>query len=483
MLDLPPEILGSILRQALSVSWSIPNASWSSPAFPQPFALDRTQAVILMEVCRAWYRVACELLYESVFVDHIDQLPRLVHALETWPELAKLLRNLTISCYIPDLDDWEKVHQTGITRLLELCGGNITRLGLSIAPDPSSLLMAPLATGSAVCHLDLRALSGSEMPDVYPILAGLAPQLVTLSTYVPEAVFPSRIVFPRVTDLRLVLHAVSASADHAWEFLVLQSLVIDIGDRYTARQRSTEPVRDLIRTLGGKTITHLSVPPLSNWTWYHPVSSEYLEADHAAAQEMLDACPELLYLKIGIAQCLAEQPFDDLYLPPLTHRYIAALDIVGRANWHPGDMENVYLDYLRGCREEGMPALRNCRFIDAGLSFLGTALLPDPLEGEGELWEYDAWFSGGDDVDYRQAAVPQGSWLAFVLGDDDMWDDKDCDEDPDYEPGSSESESDGEDESSGDSGQSEEEEDTWEIDSAELSSLLGERLESDSDVD
>ncbi|KAJ7067506.1 hypothetical protein C8F01DRAFT_1121499 [Mycena amicta] len=402
--DIPAEVLGQIMQNVLHprASWQIPHASWTYPPFPQSTqSVNTAQTLQLLAVSRAWYRIASPLLYESISLHHIDQLPMLVRTLEERRDIAALTRSLGVCYYIPP--GWDALHVAESAKLLGLCP-NLTRLafGGMIPPLSAPLAMAPIE------QLDLSQES-MDYPALYPILSALATSLKSLSICVPVGQEPDahlKLTFPSLTHLRVFLRPGCVVSPDLWDLPILSSLTIHA--HYVPCRPPVVALAELFGPI--PTLTHLSLPPLNRW---HGGFSSNIHHDHQATQRILDVCPTLRFLRVGIVQCL-ECPRAGIYFPPLQHARIETLHVVGRTNW-PGDTRNVDEGFLK----EGMPCLKAVRGIDAGVAFL------DATSGIGIE---------------EERSTPAGTWLEAFLADAEMWDEEDDEEDPDFEP-ESESES------------------------------------------
>ncbi|KAJ7067509.1 hypothetical protein C8F01DRAFT_1121506 [Mycena amicta] len=435
--DIPAEVLGQIMQNVLHprASWQIPHASWTYPPFPQSTqSVNTAQTLQLLAVSRAWYRIASPLLYQSISLHHIDQLPMLVRTLEERTVLAALTRSLGVCYYIPP--GWDALHVAESAKLLGLCP-NLTRLAFGGMIPP---LPAPLAP---IEHLDLSQES-MDYPAVYPIVSALAASLKSLSICVPigqESDAHLKLTFPSLTHLRLFLRPGCVVSPDLWDLPILSSLTI-----HAHYVPCRPPVLALAELFGPvPTLTHLSLPPLNRW---HGGFSSNIYHDHQATQRILDVCPTLRFLRVGIVQCL-ECPRAGIYFPPLQHVRIETLHVVGRTNW-PGDTRNVDERFLK----EGMPCLRVVRGIDAGVAFL------------------DASGIGMEE----ERPPPAGTWLEAFLADAEMWDEEDDEEDPDFEPEPESSSADSDSDSDTGIDSDEELETDWEMGRDEAMAIFAARL-------
>ncbi|KAJ7206285.1 hypothetical protein GGX14DRAFT_367369, partial [Mycena pura] len=73
----------------------------------------------ITRVCKTWYRIGVEFLYENVILRSIGQLPAFVRILETRRELASFVRRLEVSCVIPR--GYGLLFSTELEKLFNLC--------------------------------------------------------------------------------------------------------------------------------------------------------------------------------------------------------------------------------------------------------------------------------------------------------------------------------------------------------------------------
>ncbi|KAJ7152039.1 hypothetical protein C8R46DRAFT_1197779 [Mycena filopes] len=201
--DMPEEILLHILRLALPPSWIMDPGTYAPP-FPHPvWSSDVPRKLAFLKVCKTWYRIALELLYDNVELRHIGQMVAFTRTLEDRPELGVLVRSLKLCYYIPHYA-YAALHTAEAKKLFALCPA-VTHLtfhpvlGLGL-PQPALPTLSP---DCAITNLDL----GDAAPygDVLPTLTLLAPTLVSLSLTLPRDYAPTHphLTFTRLRNLRL----------------------------------------------------------------------------------------------------------------------------------------------------------------------------------------------------------------------------------------------------------------------------------------
>ncbi|KAJ7152042.1 hypothetical protein C8R46DRAFT_1357642 [Mycena filopes] len=201
--DMPEEILLHIFRLALPPSWILDPGTYAPP-FPHPvWSSDVPTKLAFLKVCKTWYRIALELLYENVELRHIGQMVAFTGTLEDRPELGALVRSVKLCYYIPH-HAYAALHTAEAKTLFALCPA-VTHL--TFYPLVGLGLLQPalptLSPNCAITNLDL----GDAAPygDVLPTLTLLAATLVSLSITLPRAYAPTHphLTFTRLRNLRL----------------------------------------------------------------------------------------------------------------------------------------------------------------------------------------------------------------------------------------------------------------------------------------
>lgn len=78
----------------------------------------RTKKAII-EVCKRWWHVGLRILYEDVVFHHIGQIPALARTLEANCNLGKLVRTLTVRCFIPS--GYNRLFDEELQRVFHYC--------------------------------------------------------------------------------------------------------------------------------------------------------------------------------------------------------------------------------------------------------------------------------------------------------------------------------------------------------------------------
>ncbi|KAJ7761085.1 hypothetical protein B0H16DRAFT_1719779 [Mycena metata] len=97
-LEIPHEILLRIFRNSLPPPWLLNSATRDILISNSIYSLDLTAKLSILAVCKDWYQVGTEILYEDVHLHRIGQLPAFVRALEGHAGLGDLVRRLDLSC-------------------------------------------------------------------------------------------------------------------------------------------------------------------------------------------------------------------------------------------------------------------------------------------------------------------------------------------------------------------------------------------------
>ncbi|KAJ7879625.1 hypothetical protein B0H14DRAFT_1607467 [Mycena olivaceomarginata] len=110
--ELPHEILLMIFCYALPPRWLLSGSGLQSMAtYPNDIlSVDLRMKHSLLSVCKSWNQVGTELLYESVALRRILQLPVFVRALDGRQGLAALVKRLDMNCFVPQ--GYYQLHDT-----------------------------------------------------------------------------------------------------------------------------------------------------------------------------------------------------------------------------------------------------------------------------------------------------------------------------------------------------------------------------------
>ncbi|TRM66777.1 hypothetical protein BD626DRAFT_627263 [Schizophyllum amplum] len=198
--DLPPEILLLIFKRSvapaflISPSYSVYEESWMECM--------RTKQTLSL-VCRLWQQVAIELLYEDIGFRSIGQLAALLETLTTKPQLAHLVRSLTVACHIAP--HTASVYIGDLLSILRMCQRLHTisfRVHGVSQNHVSPLPVRPTTPFAHVVNLHF-AEAPSSLQDLLPILTNMSPRLQSLrivlansdTTPVPKLIFQAMTTF------------------------------------------------------------------------------------------------------------------------------------------------------------------------------------------------------------------------------------------------------------------------------------------------
>nr|GAT47544.1 predicted protein [Mycena chlorophos] len=429
---------------------------WTAPPFPTPryreSPLDTAQTLVVLSVCRAWYRLAIPLLYEAVVFRRLEQAYLLVRTLrgKEGEGIRGLVRSLAFCYVVPDSGN--ALHRRQAAKLLELCpnlvrlaigdDGLVPGVGLGGNVDVSRFEHWPALAGGTG---GIGSLEFCTTPmfyaDIHPILGILAGTLRTLA--LPEIIGLGMydapvLTLPRLTHLRVVLS--SQNRMELFRFPALRHLTIERPPGWE-HQSCTNITLALIDSLSPQStlqsLTHLALPRLDRW---HGGFSPTIFRDFQATQRILSLCPALVVLRLSIIQLL-EFPARNVDFPALQHARVEVLDVLGRERW-VGDLQeggNVDVGFLRG----GMPRLREVRGVEAGVGFFSGAEVESGSAGDGETSpQADEATAAVPKLGLKKLIPPAGTWLDFFLSDLDIWEDSDAESDDSFEPESGSQDSD-----------------------------------------
>ncbi|KAJ7466277.1 hypothetical protein B0H11DRAFT_2049063 [Mycena galericulata] len=195
---LPPELLHEIFERALPPDFLLdpslhhgPNSAWCASM--------RTKRA-LISVCRSWYTAGVDLLYRTIALRRMPDIPRLLAALEGKPWLGSLIRDVTVMCYVPPT--YRQGCDRDIAHVFTLCP-NVVRLS-HIPP------VADLRTPTPIVPPTVTSLTlGQNVPlsAVHAVLQQCSAQLHHLALHVEDnaALDAHPLPFPLLESLALTL--------------------------------------------------------------------------------------------------------------------------------------------------------------------------------------------------------------------------------------------------------------------------------------
>ncbi|KAF7343848.1 F-box domain-containing protein [Mycena sanguinolenta] len=228
---LPDETLLAIFRYALPSSWVVKYGRTMPPFPPAGWSADLCTKLSIIRVCKEWYRIGLEFLYESVTLHWIGQLPAFVQALETLADggVGAFVQYLQVEYWVPR--GYHKLHNTELKKIFKLCP-RLTHLAF----NPQVLPLGPIPAFPEVSTLTLGSIAHLEICDrvkhamVVPALVQLCSTLQSLSILLPtthDTDHPT-LVFASLENLRLGVAAESVfpGSGPIWVIPHLKQLLI-----------------------------------------------------------------------------------------------------------------------------------------------------------------------------------------------------------------------------------------------------------------
>ncbi|KAJ7485828.1 hypothetical protein FB451DRAFT_1128075 [Mycena latifolia] len=375
------EIFLIILRCALPSAWAL-RGDTSLPPFPQSiWSVDLRMKLSIAGVSKLWHQIGSELLYESVTLRRIGQLPAFIRALEERDGLGALVRNIDISCFVPH--GYATLHDQETARIFQLCP-RLSHFGFK----PPFLIPTPLTVLPRVSDTitSLEYNNQVEYSLILPTLVQLSANLRSLALSLPityDATDP-KLLFEKLEALRVRLSADSMFSPPQWTMPALRRFWLQ-GSNGLSRIHDAEAFLNIC----GRTLTFLWLP-------------DFLVAPTEPSvhiQSLLDRCPALEHLAMPRILCEVE--------PPLTHQRIHSLDLLCFPT------RDTFTPFLNG-----FPELHAFRTLDQTLMSPWEVIPPD-LPCDGEIQQ-----DSDEEDDTTEAA-----WITAVLATDPDSDDSD---DSDY---------------------------------------------------
>ncbi|KAJ7182892.1 hypothetical protein C8R43DRAFT_968436 [Mycena crocata] len=401
--ELPHEILLIVLRYTLPPAWLLSGDDDSLPPFPQSIwsAALRTKLAIVA-VCKTWHQLGIGLLYASVTLRRIGQIPAFLCTLEEGEGLRVLVRRLEIGCFVPH--GYSALHDRDIVKILRLC----SRLSHFAFKPPSNIPLTPCILpdmGSSITSLELS--SNVNYSLVLPSLARLAPTLHSLSLTLPYYLDDNDddddddgydthplLDFTNLEDLRLRFTPESTVPDASqWRMPRLQRLWIHSSSYII----NDEPMEMFLDVFGGS-VTFLRL-------------SDYRTAP--SIQGLLDRCPALTHLALVTSMYKST--------PELKHPKVNHVDIFASFDGSMLSQLPAPLPIMFGQLKGGFPALRSFRTLDCTASFLSDI----PVTDATMHWALDLADENNASDNSEHSDRGESAWIAAVLSPDIDSDDSD----------------------------------------------------------
>ncbi|KAK6992675.1 hypothetical protein R3P38DRAFT_3083497 [Favolaschia claudopus] len=305
VVTMPDEILLVIFREALQPSWGVRYGK-TLPPFPRNiWSSDFQTKLAIVGVCKAWYRVGLQFLYENVVLSSIGQLPAFVMTLEAQSSIASFVRRLEITYWVPRA--YNNLHDAETRKAFELCP-QLKQFAFNPQSEPlySNLDLPRFPyiedTPWRITHLEVC--DRIDYLSILPPLVHLSLSLESLSISLPLSyrTEDNRLVltFPRLLSLRLCIDGLSPPGS-AWVIPNLQQLLLCP----THHKWREGPITALLAQYGQKLRT-LSLG---------------CRDPRSTLAELLGQCPQLQHLTV--VESLVS--VDDR----LHHKTLQCLDVVG----------------------------------------------------------------------------------------------------------------------------------------------------------
>ncbi|KAJ7074541.1 hypothetical protein C8F01DRAFT_1075975 [Mycena amicta] len=273
--NLPNELLLLIMRNCVPPSWML-------AAEGSIHSYDLAAKLALAMVCRRWNHVSTELLYNTVHLHRIGQLPAFVRSLEGRPALRALVRHLQVSCFVPQ--GYDTLFESEMRILLDLSPRIFTLAFSPVLVRPNRRWRFPALTSTNIVHLQLSRHVGSE--ERIAALVSLSDRLLSLD--IPFSPHPTVLHLPVLADLQVDFDATEEmTSDDIWDWTMpaLRRLWLTTNFRATSRQpaHAVRTALRLTRSYGEK-LVFLSL---------------LLHYTKGELQDILDQCPMLHHLVLS----------------------------------------------------------------------------------------------------------------------------------------------------------------------------------------
>ncbi|RDB18553.1 hypothetical protein Hypma_000308 [Hypsizygus marmoreus] len=369
--DLPPEIIRFILYWALPPSFLLDSALERGPHSSWAQVLRHKKWIV--RVCRKWYVVGTEFLYQDVVFRRVGQIPAFLRTLKSSPAFfGDAVKAITFSAYVP------KNFGASFTQLSRQILGLCPRLQRVIFN--SLFTLPPSATVSVIpqhiAHLDF-GLSSIGYVLILPVLLHLSPTLSSLSIHLfcatTDSGLSTPIHFPQIESLECNCRPRTYGSREATG-VNLQAALLTLKDAWSLPK--LKRLSSKSSNLGG----HVPISAIASFCakhgkglrFFQRITDEYDETLNI--QTILDACPKLEHLVFTIR----------LLLPELSHRNVKWIDILSRDTTTAHQRHS--LDHLK----RTFARLQGVRLISYALRDLElpTHFPPDKVAGINDIFAY-----------------------------------------------------------------------------------------------
>ena len=314
----------------------------------------------IIGVCKAWWKVGVELLYQEICIRRVGQIPALLRTLDSNNDIGNLIKTIEISCFIPS--GYLSVFSADLGHIFNYCP-RVAELTFAAraydSPLHEAVLCCPalpmIQFEACVSLTRLEFIIPTDCGDIVSVLQ-VCVNLRSLWICVafPDGpdkgrVMRSPISLARLETLRLTIN--ESNEEHLpllgsyWSMPSLRRVVIDeLND--LANSASSAYRNDFFKAFGVR-LRYLHIRP------YRACGNTYL----LDVQGFLDRCPVLEHLAI----C------PSLRAPtPLTHPTVKWIDL-----WTSPKIQDMhYLTLRESLSPQAFPGLLGIRELDHGLSVM-----------------------------------------------------------------------------------------------------------------
>ncbi|KAJ7451821.1 hypothetical protein B0H11DRAFT_310226 [Mycena galericulata] len=334
-----------VLSHSLPPRWLLSGERVLTPQ--SLYSVDLRMKISILNVCKAWYQAGIELLYESILLRSIGQLPAFVRALEGRAGLGSLVKHLNVSCMVPR--GFSLLFTSEAQKIFQLCP-RLSHFGFVPTFLIPFLLISFPAMSSGITSLEFS--NAVDFSVVFPLLFELCGSLRSLSVALPKDYnndkYP-QLAFPYLEEFRVDLtfnfefsRPDAEKAIRKWSMLNLRRFWI------TDPVYRNQILAQMLVEIYGRNVTFLSV---------------YTARNPPTLQAILDKCPALEHLVGEVSFPYDTESifvdFADCHHPKLKY-----FDI-----WYSWDAPRSLVD--KGTSrptfnnlKKGFPELRACRCLD-----------------------------------------------------------------------------------------------------------------------
>jgi hypothetical protein len=367
----PNELLRMIFIRAIAPSFLTDSSLDAGPNSPWCEAIRTMKSIA--GVCKAWWHVGVELMYQEISIRRVGQMAALLRTLDANNDIGSFVKSIEISCFLPP--GYLLLFKTDIRRIFDYCP-RVTRLVFTAADlNEDALLYIALTSAQHDTFSNLTRLECVCPVDCVDLIAVL--QVCTNVRFLWICIdgpndglaLNTPLCLAHLETLRLTVGTFNERhlqkvALH-WQMPSLKNVIVYELNEFADAQSLSD--REEFFRAFGIGLQYLHIRPYRACGNTYPID----------VQRLLDRCPALKHLAVCPSLKLPTQ---------LSHQSIKWIDL-----WtSPKGEDEIYLNLRNSLSRRKFPSLLGVRELDHGLSVMTDwpAVLPPNSEVDESGVEY-----------------------------------------------------------------------------------------------